>query len=164
MLLATALLSIALAPLRTILPPGIPGKPDFDPVTLAIFAAGTICNFLVTMPCIWGAMRPASKLIPLGLGWLLYCGLLTAVEFGALCALLGPPGGGDKTLDVGSFFYILNVSQCATVFGALLVLRMLGFQLVRRSPADRSGSPAAVPVVSPEGEPAAANSESQESP
>ena len=88
-------------------------------------------------------MRPARKLIPLSFGWLLYCGVLTAVEFGSLCALLGPADAG-----VGLFFYIANVSQCATVFGSLLVLRALGFQLVRGSPTGRSSPSAGTSVVS----------------
>jgi hypothetical protein len=131
MLVATAILSMALAPLRTILPPGSLGKPFFEAGLFVLFATVAMCNFLATMPCIWGTMCSVSKLIRLGIGWLLYCGLLTAAEFGTLVTLLGPPSSSEGPFAVGLFFYVLNVSQCATVFGSLLLLRALGFQLVR---------------------------------
>ncbi len=165
MLLATTLLSVALAPLRTILPPAVGGGVDFHGEMLVLFAAVTVCNFLVTMPCIWGAMRPASKLMRLSIGWLLYCGLLTALEVGTLVALIGTLRPDDHAR-LGLFFYLLNVSQCATVFGALLLLRALGFQLVRGFPTNRTSSPAGTSVVSrsTEGEPTAANAATRESP
>jgi hypothetical protein len=132
MLLATMLLSMALAPLRTVLPPGsLSPAPYLRREMIALFTAVAICNLLVTIPCIWGAMQPVSRLLPLTMGWLFYCALLTAVEFGGLVAWLGPPGRREDTLAFGLYFYVLNLSQCATVFGTLLLLRALGFQLVR---------------------------------
>ena len=140
MVVAIALLSMALAPLRTILPPGSLGKPQFVGPMFLWLATVAICNLLLTMPCTWGAMRPASKLVPWGIAWLLYCGMLTGAEFGAITVLFGPPGGPrlKLPLDVGLFFYVFNLSQCATVFGAMLLLRVLGFQLVRGWPTGQS--------------------------
>jgi hypothetical protein len=112
-----------------------------------LFPAVVICNLVVTMPCIWGAMRRASKLMPLGVGWLLYCGVLTAIEFGALCAMLGPPG--PSVARVALLFYIFNVSQCATVFGTLLLLRAMGFQLVRTSSIAQPDAAEEISVISP---------------
>ncbi len=64
MLLGTTLFSIALAPLRTILPLDVRGRADFAGGLLGVFAVVTICNLLVTMPCIWGAMRPRRNSYP----------------------------------------------------------------------------------------------------
>jgi hypothetical protein len=165
MFLGTTLLSIALAPIRTILPRDAQHADHLGREMLLLFAAAAICNFLVTMPCIWGAMRPVSKPIYLGIvGWLLYCGTLTAVEYGSLVALLGAPYGAQAGL--GLFFYLINVSQCATVFGTLLLLRALGFQLVRTSPASHRNSPAGLSAVFPPtaAESTAVSQATQESP
>jgi hypothetical protein len=150
MLLGTALLSIALAPLRTILPLNVRGRSGFDGETVVLFAAVVICNLLVTMPCIWGAMRRASSLMLLTVGWFLYCGLLSGVEVVAVGAVLHdmPPAGEFLVVVVVLRLYLINVSQCATVFGTLLLLRALGFQLVRRPAAGRTGPRPATPVVS----------------
>jgi hypothetical protein len=128
MFLGTTFLSIALAPIRTILPLGARHADHLNREMLVLFVVAAIGNFLVTMPCIWGAMRRVSKPIYLGIvGWLLYCGVLTAVEYGTLVAY-GVQAG------LGLLFYLINISQCATVFGAMLLLRSLGFQLLRTSP------------------------------
>ena len=167
MLLGTTLLSIALAPVRTVLPLNVGNSTYYRgelSELLVLFAAATVCNLVATMPCIWGAMRAVSKLILLGIGWLLYCGVLTAAEYGTLVAFWGSPPGVEARTAI--FFYLLNVSQCATVFGSLLLLRALGFQLVRTSPPGQPGSPTAISVVSPptEAESTLVNQATQESP
>jgi hypothetical protein len=148
MLLGTALLSIALAPLRKILPLDVRGRSGFDGEMLVVFAVVAICNLLVTIPCIWGAMSRTSRLMLLAVGWIVYCGLLTAIEVGTVAVVLrGPPLAGEL-LRAALHLYLFNASQCATVFGTLLLLRALGFQLVRRPKAFRTGPPPATPVVS----------------
>ena len=107
--MATAILSIALAPLRTILPPGFVRVPHFEGEMFVLRRRGHVQfwqRYLASRGCC-----PASKLIPLGVGWLFYCGLLTAAEFGALVAVLGPPSPSEGPFAVGLFFYVLNVSQ-----------------------------------------------------
>ena len=48
------------------------------------------CSLLVTFPCIWGAVRSKGTTIPLALGWLLLCGVVTGGEIAILSAFLGP--------------------------------------------------------------------------
>ncbi len=95
------------------------------------------CSLLVTFPCIWGAVRSKGTTIPLALGWLLLCGVVTGGEIANLSACLGPDtfGPGQTLAQHAPFFFLLNACQGATVFGALLVYRRLGFRLVRVRPA-----------------------------
>jgi hypothetical protein len=121
-------LSVALAPARLVLPQG-----DFDDFylegeLLILLPVVAVCNLVITVPCIWGAFLKAEILVPLAFGWLVYCAFLTLIEFGVLCAMLSPPPDAAEVL---LLMYVVNVSQCATVFGTLLVCRLLGFRLVR---------------------------------
>jgi hypothetical protein len=86
-----------------------------------------VVNLLVAVPCIWGAFARVSIIVPLALAWLVYCAIITAIEFGVLVSIFGP----GPPEEVPYWIYVLNVSQCATVFGTLLILRALGFRLVR---------------------------------
>ncbi len=61
-----------------------------DDELVVILAALVVTNLVMTVPCIWGALvksNPAPLLL-----WPAYCAVATLVEFGSLCALLGPPG------------------------------------------------------------------------
>jgi hypothetical protein len=58
-----------------------------------------------------------------------YCAVLTLVEFGALCLLLGPPGSNMSEVVIA--FFLLNLSQCGTVLGSFLLLRAAGLRFVR---------------------------------
>ena len=146
MLLGTTLWSIALAPIRTILPLDVRSVAHFNAEMLMAFAAIALGNSLLTMPYIWGAMHFASKLTASIVGWLVYCVVLAAVEFGIFVALIGRSRNENAVVH---FLFCVNASQCVTVFGAMLPLRALGFQLRRTSPAGLQGSPAGMPVVSP---------------
>ncbi|MEQ8788240.1 MAG: hypothetical protein RIC55_18170 [Pirellulaceae bacterium] len=130
LLLAMVLLSLAIAPLKAVLPPGDSLWPDNLPIARAalILSALAVCNLLITVPCIWGAFLPRRLLIPVGLGWTVYCGILTAVEIGMLSLLIRMPQSiGEMFPD----FYTINFSQCMVVFGVLLIFRAIGFTLLR---------------------------------
>ncbi len=130
LLVATFLWAVALSPLRKVLPPGPVGRLHVDGMLFVLLGAVVVCNLLVAVPCIWGALVSGLPIGRLAVGWLFYCGLLTGVEFGVLCAVLGPPGDGAKA---GMGFLLINLCQCATVFGTLRIYRARGFRLVRRA-------------------------------
>jgi hypothetical protein len=128
---ATFLLAVALSPLRSVLPLGTDEAfHSVDGTLFVMLGAVVLCNLVVTIPCIWWSFVSTAAAMWLVLVWLVYCVALTAVEFGGLCAVFGPPGG-PANLEFGFFFYVLNVSQCAAVFGTLRIFRALGFRLVR---------------------------------
>jgi len=126
-MLGMVFLSLALAPARVVLPDGEISDVRLDGQLIVLLIAMVICNIVITIPCIWGAFLRWTIVAPLAVVWLFYCAILTVMEFAALCALLGAPG--DE--EVPFLIYLLNVTQCITVFGTLLILRGLGFQLVR---------------------------------
>lgn len=123
-------LALALAPARMVLPEGDLNNLDMGGELLVLLVAMVICNIVVTVPCIWGAFLKWLVVAPIAVGWLVYCAILTGMEYLILCVLLGAPGDDE----VPFLMYLMNITQCATVFGTLLILRGLGFQLVRTSP------------------------------
>jgi hypothetical protein len=129
LLIATVLLAMALSPLREVLPPGIVDFPEMHHTMWVLLAALTLCNLVITLPCIWWAFASKRRLIPLLLGWPFYCAVLTAIEFGCVCAILGRPGEGYGKIALS--FYLINLSQCAAVLGTLWILRAIGFRMVR---------------------------------
>jgi hypothetical protein len=131
LLVATFLLALAMSPLRSVLPPG-PADRYFSPA-IGILVLGTflVCNLAVTVPCIWGAFASAGSAVPLALGWLVSCGVLTFLEF---MAWPGTARGKGLLL-----FLLLNLSQAATVFGMLLIYRAIGFRFVRARPSNAEG-------------------------
>ncbi len=92
LLLGTFLLAVALSPLHRVLPPEPVGHLHLARNLPTILAAAIVYNLLVTIPCIWGAFVSRAAVVPLAFVWLVYCGILTGVEFGALVAVLGSPG------------------------------------------------------------------------
>ena len=129
LMLGMLFVSIALAPGRVVLPAGdLTSFRGLGYEWFALLALLVVCNLLIAVPCIWGAFARVTIIIPLALGWLVYCAVVTAVEFNILVSILGPRNTPEE---LRYLMYILNVSQCATVFGTLLVLRALGFRLVR---------------------------------
>jgi hypothetical protein len=127
-LLGMVFLSLALAPARLVLPAGDSTETLYlDNELWVLLPAVAICNLLITVPCIWGAFLDAKRLVPLAFGWLFCCGVLSAVELGVLSVFLGPP----NEVEVIVYMYLFNASQCAVVFGTLLIFRALGFRLLR---------------------------------
>jgi hypothetical protein len=127
LMLGILFVSIALAPGRVVLPQGDLTNLRLDYEMFAVLALLVVCNLLIAVPCIWGAFARATIIIPLALGWIVYCVVVTAVEYNVLGAILGP----GPPEEMPYLMYVLNVSQCATVFGTLLILRALGFHLLR---------------------------------
>jgi hypothetical protein len=129
-MLGMVFLSLALAPARGVLPEGDIGGLHMDGELFVLLIALMICNIFVTIPCIWGAFLKWVVVAPMAVGWVVYCAILTGMEYVVLCASLGDPG--DEELPF--WIYLMNMTQCVTVFGTLLILRGLGFQLVRVAP------------------------------
>jgi hypothetical protein len=130
MLLATFLLSVALAPLRQVLPPhGVdPYSPPVGPMLVAL-AMAIAFNLVVTIPCVWWAFLSRAKLMLIAIGWLFYCAMLTGLEIAIIVAVFGPPPG--EIVKGILLYYLLNVTQCAAVLGTLLIFRAVGFRLMR---------------------------------
>ena len=127
LLLGMFLLSLAMAPARLVLPEGSGFPTRLDKELCVLLPGVAFCNLVVTVPCIWGAFLPRRTILIVALGWILYGGVLTLVEYGFFTMLLGPAGGSDTIL----LIYLTNLAQCATVFGTLLVFRACGFRLLR---------------------------------
>ncbi len=129
MLLVMFLWAVALSPLHTVLPNGNVNSLHLDADLLVILPAVVVCDLLVTIPCIWWAFVPTARLLPLLLGWLLYCAALSALETAILVAIL-PPWGEDQVV-IGGVIFVINVTECVAVFGVLRIFRAMGFRLVR---------------------------------
>jgi hypothetical protein len=133
LLLATFLVAVALAPVRQVLPPGPPGLFSIAGEVLATIAAVMTSNLLITVPCTWGAIASKRAIVPLALGWLFCCSLLTGVECVVVSRFLGPIV--EPLFEFGRYLFLFNVCQGATVCSVLLIYRALGFRLVRAKPA-----------------------------
>lgn len=121
------LLCIALSLGRAVLPPGNQQTVPLNRQFWILHSVVGIGNLLLVSPCIWGAFARWTML-PLwaGIG-ILYAWLMSLLEVGVLTALLGGSGA-----DVFAVLCPLNLTQCATVWATLLLLRASGFRLVRR--------------------------------
>jgi hypothetical protein len=127
LMLGMLFVSLALAPGRVVLPSGDLANLRLEFEMFALLAVLVVCNLLIAVPCIWGAFARVTTIIPLAFGWLVYCAVVTAIEFSIFQSIFGP----GPPEEIPYLVYVLNVSQCATVFGALLILRALGFRLLR---------------------------------
>ena len=130
LLIAMFLLSIALSPLHQILPPGTVDSLSQHRQMHILFPVLILCNLVIAIPCVWWAFLSTAAFIQLVFGWLLYCAVITAIEFGCLCAILGPPPR-QESMEAVFFFYLLNLSQCIAVLATLRIIRALGFRMVR---------------------------------
>jgi hypothetical protein len=93
-----------------------------------IVGVGIVANLVATVPCLWGGFVAAANLIPLGFSWLPYCLLVTGIELGLIGLVEhSPPDWGH----VFGIIYLLNLTQCAVVFGVMRVYRALGYRLER---------------------------------
>ena len=129
LLLGMFLLSLVLGAARVILPTEERWSLPMDSELWVILGAVILCNLLITIPCIWGSFAPTGLMVPLAIAWTVYCTVLTIVEFGVLCLILGSPGG--DTVEAVITFLLLNLSQCGTVLGSFLLLRSVGLRFVR---------------------------------
>jgi hypothetical protein len=129
LLLSMFLLSLAMAMVRWILPEGRGWEIATDDELYVLLPGVAFCNVVVTIPCIWGAFASRRLLPLLAAGWFAYGALLTGVEIGFFVFFLGPPP--DGLLEVFFLIYLMNLMQCLTVFGVLVIFRRIGFRLVR---------------------------------
>jgi len=129
LLLGMFLLSLVLGAARVILPTEERWSLHMDDELWAILGAVILCNLLITVPCIWGSFAPTALMLPLAIAWIMYCAVLTVVEFGVLCLFLGSPG--SDAVEIFIAFLLLNLSQCGTVLGSFLLLRAAGLRFVR---------------------------------
>jgi len=136
MLLGMVFVALALGFGRLVLPPADFGGLHLEDELVAILLAMVVTNLVMTVPCIWGALVKSNPVPPLA--WPAYCALATAVEFGVLCGVLGSPGPDAGEVFVA--FFLLNLSQCATVYFVLRVFRAVGFRLVRVARGDLPGT------------------------
>jgi hypothetical protein len=129
LLLSMFLLSLAMAMVRWGLPEGRPWSSELDGESIVFLTTLAFCNLFVTTPCIWGAFASARRIPLLAVGWFAYCAVLTAVEIGVFTFFWKPLR--EVWLDIFFLFYLMNLMQCLTVFGVLLIFRAIGFRLVR---------------------------------
>ena len=135
-MLGTSLIAVALAFGRAALPPGELRLIPLDRQLVVLLPAIIICNFVITMPCIRVAFaRWSVVFVSLILG-IIYVLVVSALEITTLLAILGPAPN-DVWWGITSF----NLGQWLTVFGTLLLLRKIGFDLHRRSRHDHSTIP-----------------------
>jgi hypothetical protein len=129
LLIGTLFLALALAPLRIVIPNTFLLHIAFEREMFFLIGASIVANLLATLPCLWGGFVSTHKLVPLGVGWLLYALLVTGLEVGALCAVVRypPPELGR----VFAIVYLVNVTQGAVVFGVMRCYRALGYRLLR---------------------------------
>lgn len=126
LLAGTFLLCVALTLARLVL-----SSSDLETVRLGrefwiLHAVVALCNLLVSSPCIWGAFA-SWRIIPLlAVMWVPYALLMSLMEVGVLTSLLG-----GSTAELAGTLVPLNLTQCITVWGTLLLLRAMGFRLVR---------------------------------
>ena len=131
MILVMFLVALALGSAQLVLPsPDFAGLYHLGGESVVILGAIVVTNLVMTVPCIWGALVKSNP-VPL-LAWPVYCAFVTAIEFTALCFLLGPPGADSR--EVFMAFLLFNVLQCATVYFVLRLFRAVGFRLVRVAP------------------------------
>ena len=100
--------------------------------------AVAICNLAITIPCNWAAFARWPVAVLFVITGSLYVIVLSIVEVFVLTRILGPDD------DVWWQLIVFNLTQFATVFATLLLLRSLGFELLRRTrepPADTAGLP-----------------------
>lgn len=136
LMLGMFLLSLVMAPARLVLPPGENFRLDLDDELYVLLAGVAFYNLVVTIPCIWGAFLPLKLLPGLILGWFVYNAILTGLEYGFFVLFLGSPGDDE----IPFLMYLMNIVQCGTVFGTLLVFRSSGCRLKRLPRQKRIGS------------------------
>ncbi|MEM7477687.1 MAG: hypothetical protein AAF483_22085 [Planctomycetota bacterium] len=98
---------------------------------LAIVIAMILTNLIVVAPVVWFAFQGA-KWIKSRVHWFwIFVTVISMVEFGGLCAVLGPPG--IEFFAIACGFLMMNFVQCFVVFGVLCLLRKQGYRLERQS-------------------------------
>jgi hypothetical protein len=128
LLLGTTLVAMALALGRLVLPPGEIRLPHLDRELFVLLPAIAISNLAITIPGNWAAFArwPLASLF--GVVGSLYVIVLSIAEVFVLNMIFG-----KSPDDVWWLVSMFNWTQFATVFATLLLLRGLGFELLRRT-------------------------------
>jgi hypothetical protein len=131
LLLGTFLLSIALSPIRLVLPRERVESLmryrelwEFSVITTAVI----IVNLVATLPCLWGGLASKRRVVPLGLAWAFYGMIITGIEVAVLCAMLPHS---PELLKIFFLVYLMNVTQGVVVFAVMRIYRTLGYSLQR---------------------------------
>jgi hypothetical protein len=100
------------------------------------FSAMMLCNWGITIPCIWGAFAPPRQPITVLIVLAVCCIVLTAVETALTAHTLIAVAGVDLIIPRDlHYFYIMflaaNLAQGSILFVCLILLRRLGYRLVR---------------------------------
>jgi len=129
LLTAMGSLCVAMGLGRIILPEGPLEIADLQWQIMVILLPVVVgVNLVIVAPCIWGAFVSLEKLIPRTLVWLAYVVVVSLLEaFGLTIVGINNPRVSQKLL----LMLIMNIVQCVCVVGTLLVLRWVGFRLVR---------------------------------
>jgi hypothetical protein len=130
LLIGTLFLALALAPLRAVIPSSILQHINLEWRIFFAVGLAIAANLLTTLPCLWGGFVSSAKLIPLGIAWLLYCLVVTGLEFGTLCVVEGAPPP-SHAANIFGLVYLANVTQGAVVLGVMRCYRALGYRLER---------------------------------
>jgi len=99
------------------------------PVWISL-GAFVITNVLITIPGVWIAFAKTRKTLLVLVFWLVYCTLITGAEMGIVFKMIRGIDTDTKCL-VYLCVWFLNFTQFAVVFGALAILRAIGFQFIR---------------------------------
>lgn len=130
MLSGTLLLALALGLIRWT----IAGRPAawsnivVDPHILVILVGATVTNLIIVVPAIWLAFVPTHQLWPTLMRWTLFVFLVSLAEVAILSTILWTP---SSWLATGGATAMINLSQTGLVVTVLLVLRGMGYRLVR---------------------------------
>ena len=126
LLIGTFLLSVALSPIRLVLPKENIGGLVPHPELIALIPAVIVVDLVATLPCLWGGFVSEGRVWWLGLAWTVYCLVVSGIELAVLCAILGRPRE-DAIWQLG----LLNFTQGTVVFAVMRIYRTLGYRLQR---------------------------------
>ncbi len=143
LLMGTVLLAVLLAMGRQIMPStgefGIVSDSEAWLLFSAILVGSTLS---VTVPAVAvGLMAVKTPRWLITLGWLFYCGTLSALQLVLLSIMFGPTPGAELAEPLVVIF-LINAVQGGSVFVCLYILRRIGLQLVRLPRASHQGETA----------------------
>ena len=138
MLVGTAILALAMAIGRSLIPGELPswtsilrasGLDRSTPV-IALFIF-SMASLVVKLPCIWIALAtPVPKFKTRAAWWIFWSGVIGGAELILLCVFLGPPG--SELPDILFGLVVGHAAMAATMLGVLYVLRQFGYSMSRR--------------------------------
>jgi hypothetical protein len=128
LLIGTFILSVALSPIRLVLPKESAGSlmPQYE--WLVGILAGIVVNLLTTLPCLWGGFVSAGRVWWLGLAWAVYSFVIMTVGLAIADIFLGSNGAVYREFPL---LQLLNFTQGLVVFAVMRIYRTLGFRVQR---------------------------------